>query len=504
MDNAREPTDGWSDGPVMSEKVAGALSRAGLEVVGALGTGADGVRWAVCDRSGTRWAATVIAPVGGDAVRLRNRVARLAPVHHPHLVRVGPLIDLPGSGLVVLQQEVPGADLRTVAAGRGSWSPGEVVTVLVPLAEALAELHGAGLAHGDVSAGNVVIDTDGRPVLVDVVCSDGPTERGTPGFAAPERSEGAGPPGDVYALASLGLHLLGPINENDEDDDGVALRACLRAAACTEQRARPSASQLACDIYALCAPRALRLPEAAVLTQLALRRLAGGEGESLLTERAPRRPRGRHRRPRGRRGPLLAAALVLALSVCTTVVGAMARGGAAEAPGVSADPAGQPGGVPVAGLDTPAPAAAVRLTAARGEALAAGDAARLAQVTIPGSPAAQADLRARALGAGATAPVTVAVDRLEYRGIGACSSARVAGAAGMAGMAGVAGAAESAGATLCVRVLLVASVTAGAGSSAESAAAPGAQPMDEPTGVVLVLRPTLDGWRVSEVEPAAR
>lgn len=190
--------------------------------------------------------------------------------------------------------------------------------------------------------------------------------------------------------------------------------------------------------------------------------------------------------------------------MCTTVVGAMARGGAAEAPGVSADPAGQPGGVPVAGLDTPATAAAVRLTAARGEALAAGDAARLAQVTIPGSPAAQADLRARALGAGATAPVTVAVDRLEYRGIGACSSARVAGAAGMAGMAGVAGAAESAGATLCVRVLLVASVTAGAGSSAESAAAPGAQPMDEPTGVVLVLRPTLDGWRVSEVEPAAR
>ena len=51
---------------------------------------------------------------------------------------------------------------------RGHLSPGEVVTVLAPVASALGRLHDLGVVHGDVSPGNVLLDLDGRPVLGDL------------------------------------------------------------------------------------------------------------------------------------------------------------------------------------------------------------------------------------------------------------------------------------------------------------------------------------------------
>ena len=448
-----------------------ALRRAGLEVIGALGPGADGIRWAVRDAAGDRWAATVLQrPLGGERVRVRNRVARLAALSHPHLVRVGPVIELSGGGLVVLQQEVRGADLRTVRAGRGDWSAGEVVTVVVPLAEALAVLHAAGLAHGDVAPGNVVIDADGRPVLVDVVCSDGPTERGTPGFAAPERTEGAGPSGDVFALGRLGLWLCGD-GADDAADDPSARRLCecLEAATAAEQRDRPGAAELARDVYDACPAEPVRLPEPAVLTQLALRRLAGGDDQ--LTERAPARPRARHRRG-GRRPARLVVGAALGALACTAAVG-VARGGFASDPSAAADERTTPGVVaPVVPLGTDPAAAAVRLTVARARALAAGDVAGLARATVPGSPAAVADQGAPQRRT--EDEVAVVVHRVA-RLPGGCPPVR-------------GGQPSSA---RCARVLLAAQVTAGGGA-----------PPDV-RSVVLVLRPTRDGWRVSEVEPAA-
>ena len=40
--------------------------------------------------------------------------------------------------------------------------------MLVPLADALAAVHRAGLAHGDVTPANVLFAADGRPVLGDL------------------------------------------------------------------------------------------------------------------------------------------------------------------------------------------------------------------------------------------------------------------------------------------------------------------------------------------------
>lgn len=56
--------------------------------------------------------------------------------------------------------------LADVVAAEGEFDAGEAVTALAPVATALARLHAAGVAHGAVSAANVLFRADGAPVLV--------------------------------------------------------------------------------------------------------------------------------------------------------------------------------------------------------------------------------------------------------------------------------------------------------------------------------------------------
>ncbi len=162
------------------------LRRAGLVPDGALGPAGDGVRRRVRDADGAAWVVTVVPADSADAAR--ERVALLREVDHPHVATPERCVELSDGSLAVLQPEVPGADLTTLRGSRGAWPPGEVVTVVVPLAGALAALHGVGLAHGDVAPGNVVLRPDGRPVLVDVVRGAEPTEARDP----PDRGARAG------------------------------------------------------------------------------------------------------------------------------------------------------------------------------------------------------------------------------------------------------------------------------------------------------------------------
>lgn len=149
-------------------------------------------------------------------------------------------------------------------------------------------------------------------------------------------------------------------------------------------------------------------------------------------------------------------------------------------------------------------AAAVRLTLDRAEALVTGDLAELAAVTVPGSPARTADIR-RALGErGASAApvrmVVVSVARLAGDQHGpACGTARPApGPPGLPGLPGrAAGTADGLG---CARVRLVVRVTAGSGVD-DRGTGDVTDPAEVP-GVVLVLRTTPGGWRVSDVTEA--
>lgn len=503
---------------VVPSDLAVALVRAGYRVAGPVGIGSHGPAWAATGREGgpapgSRVVVTMLAvPAGGKGAEIWARLDALRAVRHDHLapiVGVVP-IDEPvrpdgaapptsrGAGRwAVLLAEVPGTNLSALLAARPPLTDGETVTLTIPLAEALAALHDAGLAHGDVSPANVVIRPEGRPVLVDLLGAlmTGPgvrAARGTPGFAAPEldRGAGPGPAADVHALARVSLAALGGAG-------GPQLRAALEQACAAAPSERPSAGALAAQCYAAADPEPLAVPDAAVLARTTLARLAvGPKARSVLTVRPSS---SRHRATRGRLGaagpPVLA---VVAFATC----GAVAAGVIGWGPFEVAGPV-RAGGAAASSSPTPAPAAgdrrpgsapsdplaaAVALTERRVEVLVAGDSTRFDDVDLVGAGAHDADvelLRRLATTGERIQGLTVSVGavRLVDDGAGAAASPAQPGAEPVRPRAQV----EVTSALTAYRRV--------SGSGSAGAKIP-AQP---PRTVVLSLVWTPGGWRVAEV-----
>jgi hypothetical protein len=245
-------------------------------------------------------------------------------------------------------------------------SVGECLTVGVAVADALAALHAERIAHGDISAANVMVS--GRRVAVVDTMGALCEERGTPGFAAPERATGASVAGDVFALGML----LRNLADSEALPVIVAWTAPLLA---DDPLARPSASHAAAAL-ARCAPtepiRALEAPVAAAMR-------AGAVERTVAT-----------RRDRWWRAQKLS--LRLAPLACLAVFGAISGPSLLPAMTGGPSPRAQAAVPAVRTAATTLPdAAAQDLARARIEALAAGDGAALLAVSAPGSPSAHAD-----------------------------------------------------------------------------------------------------------------
>lgn len=151
----------------------------------------------------------------------RQELEAMVPLEHPHLIRPWGIVHLHaqngfgsshaaesspraepvepttgGTGLV-LDAFPAGSLAQLLRAGPTLW-PGELVTALSPVASALEHLHSHGAAHGDVTAANILLSTDGRPVLSDL------GDAGVLGFPS-ERATAAD---DVYALAVIAWQAL--------------------------------------------------------------------------------------------------------------------------------------------------------------------------------------------------------------------------------------------------------------------------------------------------------
>jgi hypothetical protein len=127
--------------------------------------------------------------------------------------------------------------LSDVLARRRVLAPAEVVTLVVPLALDLAELHETGRVHGAVSADAVGFRADGRPVL----------------RPAREPDAAAGPADDVFALAVLGYAAL-------DGQPAARLVEALRAGLTDDPRERCAARELAELVLAAGPAAPLRLP----------------------------------------------------------------------------------------------------------------------------------------------------------------------------------------------------------------------------------------------------
>ena len=369
----------------------------------------------------------VDVPEGAGGARALRRLADLRLVRNEAIAPVRQVVSLPKGRVAVVSELVVGADLAVVLGARGGLTRDEAARLLDDLGGALAHLHERGMAHGDVAAANVIVSTDGRPVLIDLL--GGALETGTGTSAAPER--GAGAPAsaaaDVYSLAALLRQCAAGSPALAERLDRV-----LPDALDDDPEGRPSARDLAARAPEIGRPGTIELPDGARLAAGALRAataqptrdVASRRGHDGRGARRPVRPWGPGGHPVGRRRRGRRLGLALLVFVLVVGAGALARVRLPELPGWmrgadaapaaealppsqapgrtgAAEDSGETGGPATSGPQTPGSADAeatsgmlpvvVELSLARDTALNEGDAAALASTTVPGSPAALAD-----------------------------------------------------------------------------------------------------------------
>ncbi|HLU66937.1 MAG TPA: serine/threonine-protein kinase [Kofleriaceae bacterium] len=143
--------------------------------------------------------------------RFRREARAVALVSHPNVVRVydqGIEEDVP----YLVMELVTGPTLASRLAAGGVLPVGEMRTLGIQIASALASAHQAGVVHRDVKPSNILQAEPGTWKLADFgIAHTADSELtitgqflGTPSFAAPEALEGrpVGPAADVYSLAA--------------------------------------------------------------------------------------------------------------------------------------------------------------------------------------------------------------------------------------------------------------------------------------------------------------
>ena len=166
-------------------------------------------------------AAKVLALVGrrgtGSSRAFLEAAAAAGAVSHPVLARVydAALEQRPAerggrpAGEVdvayVISEWVEGPTLAADLAADGPWEPDEAVALVTEVADALAVAHAAGLTHGRVHPGNVLIPRGGGVKLTDLAVSVVLPDRAVPALRA---NDPMGPAADIRDLAAVLYALL--------------------------------------------------------------------------------------------------------------------------------------------------------------------------------------------------------------------------------------------------------------------------------------------------------
>ncbi|MEV7069682.1 serine/threonine-protein kinase [Streptomyces sp. NPDC093990] len=198
-----------------------------FELEARLGGGGMGTVWRARDLALHRMVAVKevrppdrdLAEYDPDSARtLRERVLRearaLARIDHPNVVTIHHIVD-GGDGTYpwIVMELVSGGSLADRLA-QGPMPPAEAARIGRGVLAALAAAHDAGIQHRDVKPANVLLRSDGRPVLTDFgIAAIRETTSltvtgsiiGTPDFMAPERISGheGGAASDLWSLAMM-------------------------------------------------------------------------------------------------------------------------------------------------------------------------------------------------------------------------------------------------------------------------------------------------------------
>lgn len=190
------------------------------QILAPLGAGGMGEVYRARDARLEREVAIKVLP--GDALADAERRARFvrearaaSALNHPHIVTIHEIDSEAGVDFIVM--ELVSGETLARRLIRGALPPDQALRIAIPLADALAAAHGAGVIHRDFKPGNVMITPDGVVKVLDFglakrlgdghtdparatvtagSASTGPLSRpgtvvGTIGYMSPEQATGA-------------------------------------------------------------------------------------------------------------------------------------------------------------------------------------------------------------------------------------------------------------------------------------------------------------------------
>lgn len=158
---------------------------------------------------------TLALPPHEGMRRFINEARNLVRFKHPNIVRVISVFELNDTAYIVMEFE-EGIDFRQHLSVSANAAESALKSIIVPIADGLAQVHRTGFIHRDIKPANILVRTNGSPVLLDFGSARNSTPVNTEpltalvsaGYAPLEQYSGGsereqGPWTDIYALGAV-------------------------------------------------------------------------------------------------------------------------------------------------------------------------------------------------------------------------------------------------------------------------------------------------------------
>jgi eukaryotic-like serine/threonine-protein kinase len=176
----------------------------------------------------------------GFLVNFHREAQNAARLSDSYIVAVYDFGQAKGRPYIVMEW-IPGADLRTMIAEQGTIPVDQAVTFGIQICSALGAAHRAGIVHGDLKPGNILVTPTHQAKVTDFglaralgesAMEEGEVVWGTPAYFAPEQASGDRvlPATDVYAIGIILYEMLtGRVPFVGVDDQDVARKQLYEA-----------------------------------------------------------------------------------------------------------------------------------------------------------------------------------------------------------------------------------------------------------------------------------
>jgi serine/threonine-protein kinase len=138
-------------------------------------------------------------------------------ITHPNIVTIYDMGEDNGIFYIAMEY-VDGPSLESILATRKKWTVEETIRLVVEIADGLESTHKKGIIHRDIKPGNILIDKEGQPHIVDFGIARIPTSNltqtsavmGTPYYMAPEQvaARKIDHRVDIFALGAIFYEML--------------------------------------------------------------------------------------------------------------------------------------------------------------------------------------------------------------------------------------------------------------------------------------------------------